>query len=38
MTCWPFVWAMLVVVALIILFPPIVTFLPNLVFGVAPVP
>jgi tripartite ATP-independent transporter DctM subunit len=38
MTCWPFVWAMMVVVALIILFPPLVTFLPNLVFGVAPVP
>lgn len=38
MVCWPFVGAMLVVVALIILFPPLVTFLPNLVFGVAPVP
>lgn len=36
MTCWPFVWAMLAVVGLIILFPPLVTFLPNLVFGVAP--
>ena len=33
MTCWPFVWAMLVVVALIILFPPLVTLLPDLVLG-----
>jgi tripartite ATP-independent transporter DctM subunit len=38
MTCWPFVWAMMVVVVLIIFFPPLVTFLPNLVFGVAPAP
>ncbi len=36
LTCWPFVWAMMIVVALIIFFPPLVTFLPNLVFGVAP--
>jgi C4-dicarboxylate transporter DctM subunit len=36
MTCWPFVWAMLVVVAIIILFPPLVTFLPDLALGVAP--
>ena len=33
MTCWPFVWAMMVVVLLVIIFPPLVTFLPNLVFG-----
>ena len=33
LTCWPFVWAMMVVVVLIILFPPLVTFLPNFVFG-----
>jgi C4-dicarboxylate transporter DctM subunit len=38
MTCWPFVWAMLAVVGLLILFPPLVTFLPNLVFGVALAP
>lgn len=36
MTCWPFVWAMMVVVVLLILFPPLVTFLPDLVFGAAP--
>jgi len=35
MTCWPFVWAMMVVVLLIIFFPSLVTFLPNLVFGPA---
>lgn len=35
MTCWPFVWAMMVVVLLIIFFPGLVTFLPNLVFGPA---
>jgi tripartite ATP-independent transporter DctM subunit len=33
MTCWPFVWAMMAVVLLVIIFPPLVTFLPNLVFG-----
>ena len=33
LTCWPFVWAMMVVVVLIILFPPLVTFLPDLVMG-----
>jgi tripartite ATP-independent transporter DctM subunit len=33
MTCWPFVWAMMIVVLLVIAFPPLVTFLPNLVFG-----
>ena len=33
MTTWPFVWVMMVVVLLVILFPPLVTFLPNLVFG-----
>jgi C4-dicarboxylate transporter DctM subunit len=33
MTTWPFVWAMMGVVTLLILFPPIVTFLPDLVFG-----
>lgn len=38
MTCWPFVWAMMVVVLLIILFPPLVTFLPDLVFGPLPPP
>jgi tripartite ATP-independent transporter DctM subunit len=35
MTCWPFVWAMMVVVLLIIFFPSLVTFLPDLVFGPA---
>lgn len=35
MTCWPFVWAMMFVVLLIIFFPGLVTFLPNLVFGPA---
>jgi tripartite ATP-independent transporter DctM subunit len=35
MVCWPFVWAMMGVVLLLILFPPLVTFLPDLVFGVA---
>lgn len=33
MTCWPFVWAMMVVVLLIIFFPSLVTFLPDLAFG-----
>jgi C4-dicarboxylate transporter DctM subunit len=35
MTCWPFVWAMMVVVLLIIFFPSLVTFLPDLAFGPA---
>ncbi|MDB5541226.1 MAG: hypothetical protein JWQ89_2953 [Devosia sp.] len=36
MTCWPFVWAMMVVAVLIIFFPSLVTFLPDLVYGPSP--
>jgi TRAP-type C4-dicarboxylate transport system permease large subunit len=36
MTCWPFVGAMLVVALLIIFFPSLVTFLPDLVYGPSP--
>jgi len=32
-TVWPFVWSMVGVVLLMVFFPSIVTFLPNLVFG-----
>jgi len=37
-TVWPFVFAMLAVVLLMVFVPSIVTFLPNLVFGSAPSP
>lgn len=36
MTIWPFVWAMMAVAVLIIFFPSLVTYLPNLVYGPAP--
>jgi tripartite ATP-independent transporter DctM subunit len=32
-TVWPFVWAMVGIVILMVLVPAVVTFLPNLVFG-----